>query len=252
MTAAHRLPGAILTPRCRGARAVARFTKTDATRERIAVQFEAATPNDDPAARLGDGILQPAFSAHLATRGCDKEARVAPAIRGANFNAAERHGATNQIQRIPVGQLSGSANAAHGFCLAVGSAALFNAPVAQWIEQRSSSAPCAGSSPAGGANFNAADARSRATLTCRVPTSDAEVISRSSARPAALFNGRNAQVDAPATAVPVLCSRHTREIDARPSAISGQGCGVELLQRARPRRSAMAAKPDCRRPDSCR
>ena len=31
------------------------------------------------------------------------------------------------------------------------------------------------------------------------------------------FNGRNAQVDAPATAVPVLCSRHTREIDARPS-----------------------------------
>lgn len=35
-------------------------------------------------------------------------------------------------------------------------AALFNAPVAQWIEQRSSSAPCAGSSPAGGASFNAA------------------------------------------------------------------------------------------------
>ena len=72
MTAAH-LPGAILTPRCRGARAVAKF------------------------------------------------------------NAAERHGATNQIQRIagrtanPVGQLSGSANAANGFCLAVGSAALFNA-----------------------------------------------------------------------------------------------------------------------------
>lgn len=32
------------------------------------------------------------------------------------------------------------------------------------------------------------------------------------------FNGRNAQVDAPATAVPVLCSRHTREIDTRPSA----------------------------------
>ena len=31
------------------------------------------------------------------------------------------------------------------------------------------------------------------------------------------FNGRNAQVDAPATAVPVLCSRHTREIDTRPS-----------------------------------
>lgn len=31
----------------------------------------------------------------------------------ASFNAAERHGATNQIQRIPVGQLSGSANAAH-------------------------------------------------------------------------------------------------------------------------------------------
>lgn len=30
-------------------------------------------------------------------------------------------------------------------------------------------------------------------------------------------NGRNAQVDAPATAVPVLCSRHTREIDTRPS-----------------------------------
>ena len=82
MTAAH-LPGAILTPRCRGARAVA------------------------------------------------------------SSNAAERHGATNQIQRIagrtanPVGQLSGSANAAHGFCLAVGSAAPFNS--------------------------NAADARSRAT-----------------------------------------------------------------------------------------
>ena len=70
MTAAH-LPGAILTPRCRGARAVA------------------------------------------------------------SFNAAERHGATNQIQRIPVGQLSGSANAAHGFCLAVGSAALFNGRNAQ-------------------------------------------------------------------------------------------------------------------------
>ena len=33
----------------------------------------------------------------------------------------------------------------------------------------------------------------------------------------AYFNGRNAQVDAPATAVPVLCSRHTREIDTRPS-----------------------------------
>ena len=72
MTAAH-LPGAILTPRYRGARAVA------------------------------------------------------------SFNAAERHGARNQIQRIagrtanPVGQLSGRANAAHGFCLAVGSAALFNA-----------------------------------------------------------------------------------------------------------------------------
>lgn len=104
MTAAH-LPGAILTPRCRGARAVA------------------------------------------------------------SFNAAERHGATNQIQRIPVGQLSGSANAARGFCLAVGSAAP--------------------------------------------------------------FNGRNAQVDAPATAVPVLCSRHTREIDTRPSAISNAVSNAE-------------------------
>lgn len=48
----------------------------------------------------------------------------------------------------------------------------------------------------------------------------AERASRSSARPAEPFNGRNAQVDAPATAVPVLCSRHTREIDARPSTIS--------------------------------
>lgn len=33
--------------------------------------------------------------------------------------------------------------------------ASFTAPVAQWIEQRSSSAPHAGSSPAGGASFNA-------------------------------------------------------------------------------------------------
>jgi len=96
------------------------FTKPDATQaaKRSATASpssyrEAATPNGDPAGRLGDGIVRPAFVAHLATRGCDKEARVAPAIRGANFNAAERHGATNQIQRIPVGQLSGSANAAH-------------------------------------------------------------------------------------------------------------------------------------------
>jgi len=94
MTAAHR-PGAILTPRCRGARAVA------------------------------------------------------------NFNAAERHGATNQIQRIPVGQLSGRANAAHGFCLAVGSAALFNAPQPQQEAARVGHAA--------GRQFNAADARSRAT-----------------------------------------------------------------------------------------
>lgn len=108
MTGAHRLPG-VLMRRCRGARAVASFTKPDATQaaKRSATASpssfrEAATPNDDPAVRLGDGMGQPAFVAHLATRGCDKEARVAPAIRGANFNAAERHGATNQIQRIPV------------------------------------------------------------------------------------------------------------------------------------------------------
>ena len=93
MTAAH-LPGAILTPRYRGARAVASFTKPDATQaaKRSATASpssyrEAATPNGDPAGRLGDGIVRPAFVAHLATRGCDKEARVAPAIRGANSRA---------------------------------------------------------------------------------------------------------------------------------------------------------------------
>lgn len=95
MTAAH-LPGAILTPRNRGARAVASFTKPDATQaaKRSATASpssfrEAATPNGDPAGRLGDGIVRPAFVAHLATRGCEKEARVVPAIRGANFNAAD-------------------------------------------------------------------------------------------------------------------------------------------------------------------
>ena len=85
------------------------------------------------------------------------------------------------------------------------------------------------------ANFNAADARSRATHLragwlpsagvghCNSQTGrhgPEMPARRSSARPAAPFNGRNAQVDAPATAVPVLCSRHTREIDARPSTIS--------------------------------
>lgn len=117
-------------------------------------------------------------------------------------------------------------------CRGARSVASSTAPVAQWIEQRSSSAPHAGSSPAGGANFNAAEAGSSPAverIVCRhrkplrqmtheAPVrrqliTSAERASRSSARPAALFNGRNAQVDAPATAVPVLCSRHTREID---------------------------------------
>ncbi len=80
----------------RGRAAVASFTKPDATQaaKRSATASpssfrEAATPNGDPAGRLGDGIVRPAFVAHLATRGCEKEARVVPAIRGASFNAAD-------------------------------------------------------------------------------------------------------------------------------------------------------------------
>ncbi len=165
-----------------------------------------------------------------------------------HFNAAERHGARNQIQRIagrtanPVGQLSGSANAAHGFCLAVGSAALFNAPQPQQDAARVG--------PAAGRQFNAADARSRAThlRTGWSPSAETHPCKsqmqkhgpemparRSSARPAALFNGRNAGVDRigergavgdVAHAVGALiCARpHAktarrtkREIDTRPS-----------------------------------
>lgn len=76
--------------------AVASFTKPDATQaaKRSATASpssfrEAATPNDDPAVRLGDGIGQPAFVALLAMRGCEKEARVVPAIRGTHSNAPQ-------------------------------------------------------------------------------------------------------------------------------------------------------------------
>jgi len=78
--------------------------------------------------------------------------------------------------------------------------------------------------------------------------------SRSSARPAAPFNGRNAQVDAPATAVPVLCSRHTREIDARPSTISNAASNERSSEPGRCLVSSEA--PGCRgdaytRPSPC-